>query len=101
MAPECKTSTPAATCVKPLDPKGRKEIKEAQEVYQNLRQQTAPGDLTPEFYLLGVLADYGQYRQMIQVLDTMLTKRPGDPVLKDLKNWARSQPAPPGRPDSQ
>ena len=51
MAPECKTSTPAATCVKPLDPKGRKEIKEAQEVYQNMREQTAPGDLTPEFFL--------------------------------------------------
>ena len=101
MAPECKTSPPAATCVKPLNAQGRKEIKEAQKVYQNLRQQTDPGDLTPEFYLLSVLADYGQYQQMLPLIDTMLTQKPGDSVLKDLKNWARSQPAPPGGPASR
>jgi hypothetical protein len=101
MAPECKTSTPTATCVKPLDAQGRKELKEAQKVYRSLRQQTEAGDLTPEFYLLSVLAAYGQYQQMLPVIDTMLTQKPGDPVLKDLKNWARSQPAPPGGPASK
>lgn len=101
MAPECKTTTPAAICVKPLNAQGRKEIKEAQRVYQSLRQKTEAGDLTPEFYLLSVLADYGQYPQMLPVIDTMLTKKPGDPVLKDLKTWVRSQPAPPGGPASR
>ncbi len=101
MAPECKTSTPAATCVKPLNAQGRKELKEAQKVYQNLRQKTDEGDLTPEFYLLSVLADYGQYPQMLALIDTMLTQKPGDPVLKDLKTWVRSQPAPPGGPASR
>lgn len=84
----------------PLSQEERKEIKEAEKIYQSLRKKTPEDDFTPELYFLGVLADYGQYQQMIKVIDTMLTKKPGDPVLKDLKNWARSQPAPPGGPAS-
>jgi hypothetical protein len=101
MAPECKTAAPTPICVKPLDVKGQQELKEARKVYQNLRRHAAAGDLTPEFYLLSVLADYGQYPQMLQLIDTMLAQKPGDPVLKDLKNWARSQAAAPGGPGAR
>jgi len=85
----------------PLSPEELKELQEAEKVYQSLRQQTPADDFTPELFFLGVLAEYGQYRRMLPIIDAMLAKKPGDPVLKDLKNWAQSQPASPSSPASR
>jgi len=75
---------------KPLSPKAREEIKAAEEQYMSLREQMPERDLTPELYLLGVLAQYSHQRKgMEEVLDRMLKKRPGDPTLEKMLNWVR------------
>lgn len=78
---------------KTLSREARQEIKNAQQQYESLRRQAPDNDLTPELYLLGVLAEYGQTREMEQILDQMLKKKPGDPTLQKLQGWVRS----PGR----
>jgi len=79
----------------PLSAEDRSKIKEAEKIYQDLRKKTEAGDLTPELYFLGVLADYNQYSEMEKLINVMQIKRPGDPALKDLKAWVRSQSASP------
>jgi len=90
MAPACPTPPRSAASG---SPEARLEIKEAEGVYQELRQKADADDVTPELYFLGVLANYRQFGEMDRVIDTMLKKRPGDRALKDLKAWARSQAA--------
>ena len=92
---------PVAARKPPISPEELKELQEAEKVYQSLRQQTPADDFTPELFFLGVLAEYGQYRRMLPIIDAMLAKKPGYPVLKDLKNWAQSQPASPSSPASR
>jgi hypothetical protein len=62
-----------------------KEVAEAERLYQNLKKQAKPDDLTLEIYLLSVYAEREQYQKMESLIDIMLTKRPGDETLKGLK----------------
>jgi hypothetical protein len=75
----------------PLSAQVQKELAEAEQVYQDLKDQAKAGDRTPEIYLLGVYAHHRQYRQMEQVIDAWLAKQPGDQTLQKLKAWARSR----------
>lgn len=77
----------------PLSAEDQSKIKEAEKISQDLRKGSEADDLTPELYFLGVLADYKQYPEMEKLIDIMQMKRPGDPALKDLKAWVRSQSA--------
>jgi len=83
-------SIPAA---KPGPPTERdwKDMAEAEKTYQDLKRQAKTGDLTPEIYLLGVYANYGQYAKMEQLLDIMVAQRPQEARLRKLKDWAHSQ----------
>jgi hypothetical protein len=90
MGPKC-VPEPVLKIPEPPSAETKKKIAEAQETYRNLTKQATPDDVTPELYYLGVLAEHCQYREMEAVVDAMLAKRPGDPALKDLKAWARSQ----------
>ncbi len=85
--PEPKSTAPAP----PLSTGDREKIKEAEKTYRDLRAKAAADDLTPELFFLAVLADYQQYPRMEKVIDTMQERRPGDPVLNDLKAWVRSR----------
>ena len=80
----------------PLSPEARRRIKEAERTYQDLRKRAEADDPIPELYFLGVLADYQQFPEMEKLIEAMLAKKPGDPVLKNLKTWVHSQSA--GRP---
>jgi len=73
----------------PLCAEARKDLKDAESIYQSLRQQVATDDLTPELYYLSVLAEYQQYPEMEKLLNSMLAKRPGDPALKRMQDWVR------------
>ncbi len=84
---------PAPKTAAPLSREAQRKIQEAEKVYQDLKKSAAADDVTPELYFLGVLAEYQQYPEMAQMVDTMLQKRPGDAALKDLKAWVRSQAA--------
>ena len=63
----------------------------AKETYQKLRRQTQADDIAPELNLLGVLADYEQYEEMERVIKDALKIQPNDEVLKELKEWVRTQ----------
>ena len=89
MTPRCSPTAPLT----PLSPEARQEIKEAERVYQDLKKKADKDDVTPDLYLLGVLANYQQYVEMDRILDTMLKTRPGDKALKDFKIWVRDQAA--------
>jgi len=87
-----KKPAPApAAGARPLCDRDRKEAAAAEKTYQDLKKQAGPDDLTPEIYLLGVYANYGQYDKMAQVIDLMLAQRPKDAQLRKLKAWARAQ----------
>lgn len=88
MAPKCE---PAAKTAAPLSSEGQRKITEAKKVYRDLKKVAGADDITPEFYFLGVLAEYEQYAEMANMVDTMLQTRPGDAALKDLQAWVRSQ----------
>jgi hypothetical protein len=90
--------TPPVARPKPSSEEVRREIQEAEIFYQDWRQQAPADDVTPDFYFLGVLADYQQYPEMEKIIDAMLAKRPGETYLKELKVWARSQSAATGQP---
>ena len=91
MAPKQAPSPPPTP--RPLAEQDKKEVAEAEKVYQDLKKQVKANDLTPDIYLVSVYADYGQYGKMVQVIDVMLAQRPDDPNLKKLKAWARAQPS--------
>ena len=77
----------------------KREIAEAHKVYQEWRQRAEVADFAPEIYLLGILAENGQYREMDRLLTKMLGQKPADPVLKGLQTWVRTQVVPkPERP---
>ena len=84
---------PAAKTAAPLSSEAQRKIKEAEKVYRDLKKAAAADDVTPELYFFSVLAEYKQFPEMAEVVDTMLQKRPGDAALKDLKAWVRSQAA--------
>jgi len=70
------------------------EIAAAKENYRSMRKQTGYHDLTPELYLLGILADYEQYHEMEGVIREALKRQPDNDVLKGLMEWAHTQASP-------
>jgi hypothetical protein len=87
MAPVCPVPSKDA----PSPEVVQKEIKNAEAVYQDLKQKAAADDFTPELYFLGVLAEYRQFNEMNKILDDLLKRKPGDPALREWKSWVRTQ----------
>lgn len=63
----------------------------AKKNYQSMRNQMESDDITPEIYLLGVLADYGKFEEMEKVIKDAQKIQPGNPVLNKLEEWVRTQ----------
>ena len=76
---------------KELSEEKQKEIAMAKENYRNLRNQTKADDITPELYLLGILANYDQFEEMEKVVKDALKKQPDNEVLKKLEEWVQTQ----------
>jgi hypothetical protein len=76
---------------KELSEEKQKEIAMAKENYRNLRNQTKADDITPELYLLGILANYDQFEEMEKVIKDALKKQPDNEVLKKLEEWVQTQ----------
>lgn len=68
----------------------------AKENYRSMRSQTEADDITPEMYLLGVLADYDKFEEMEQVIKEAQKIQSGNPVLKKLEEWVKTQKTKPG-----
>jgi hypothetical protein len=75
----------------------RAEIALAKENYRTLRNQSKEEDITPEVYLLGILANYDQFEEMEKVIKDTLKKLPNNEVLKKLEEWVRTQKTQPKR----
>lgn len=82
----------------PLSNEDKRNIREAEKVYRDLKNAAAADDITPELYFFSVLAEYKQFPEMLQVVETMLAKRPGDVAVTDLKDWVRRQNSSPKHP---
>jgi len=84
--------TMAPVCPVPPSPEVvQKGIKEAEAVYQDLKQKAGADDFTPDLYFLGVLAEYRQFSAMNKILDVLLKQNPGEPALKEMKSWVQTQ----------
>jgi len=75
----------------PLSKDEQAGIKVAKENYRNMRSQTEADDITPEMYLLGVLANYDKFEEMEQLIKEAQKRQPGDPVLTKLEEWVQIQ----------
>jgi hypothetical protein len=73
------------------------EIAMAEGNYRSMRSQVGADDITPELYLLGVLADYEKFEEMEKVIREAQKIQPGNEVLKKLKEWVQTQKAQPGK----
>ena len=67
------------------------EIRMTKEDYRSMRSQTEADDITPEMYLLGVLANYDKFEEMEQVIKEAQKIQPGNPVLTKLEDWVQIQ----------
>jgi hypothetical protein len=93
------TAAQAGSQTRPgLTPEEQSEVAAAKETYKGLRQKAKADDVTPELYLLGVLADYEQYEEMESVLKDAQTKLPGNDVLQGLADWVTAQKAKAAKP---
>jgi hypothetical protein len=63
----------------------------AKKNYQAMRNQSEADDITPEMYLLGVLADYQKFEEMEPFIKEAQRIQPGNPVLKKLEEWVQTQ----------
>jgi hypothetical protein len=101
MGAQRQRSEPKAAPQTVTGQKAEQEIAQARKVYREWRQKAEPADFTPEMYLLSVLAEHDRYREMDQTIAEMLVRKPGDPALKQLQIWVRTQMAqPPPQPSS-
>jgi hypothetical protein len=71
----------------PLTEEQEAEIEQAREVCDEMRKAAPADDLTPELYLLGVLAEHARYREMQEVIDAARKRFPDSPELKKLAEW--------------
>jgi hypothetical protein len=76
---------------KPLSKDEQVEIARARENYRTMRSQAEADDITPEMYLLGVLANYDKFEEMEQVIKEAQKIQMGNPVLKKLEEWLQIQ----------
>jgi hypothetical protein len=74
-----------------LRAEGRAEIEAAKEICESLQNPSMANDITLELNLLGVLAKYGQFEEMEEVVKKALEKQPDNEVLTKLQEWVRTQ----------
>lgn len=69
------------------------EIEEAKAVYGEMKKRGGAADVTPELYLLSVLAYYEQYQEMQGLVAELLKTHPKNEVLLQWEEWVKAQQA--------
>ena len=69
----------------------KQAISDARSTYAKMKEDTEKSDVTPELYLLSVLAFYEQYDSMAERLAQLQKTEPNNPVLQRWVEWVRSQ----------
>ena len=72
-----------------LTPQQQAEIRQAREVYQQIRAQAPADDITPELYLYSVLQDHLLYADMKPVVDEMAKRQPGNPDVAAMVEYVK------------
>ena len=69
----------------------KEEINDAREEYLRLKKDLGSESVTPEIFLLSVLAKHRQYDEMQRMVNEMLKKQPNSDFIKDLLVWIKNQ----------
>ncbi len=74
-----------------LTPQQQAEVRQAREIYQELRQSMPADDITPELYLYSVLQDNLLYKDMKALVGEMLRRQPGDPDAEVMAEYVKAK----------
>jgi hypothetical protein len=74
-----------------LTPEELSDIADARETYKALREKSAEDDIIPELYLIGVLADFDQYEDMVKAAKDALARQPENATVKGILKWAEEK----------
>ena len=72
-----------------LTPQQLAEVRQAREVYQQLRAQATADDITPELYLYSVLQDHLLYADMKPVVEEMVKRQPGNADVAAMSDYVK------------
>jgi hypothetical protein len=72
-----------------LTPQQLAEVRQAREVYQQLRAQASPDDITPELYLYSVLQDHLLYNDMKPIVEEMVKRQPGNTDVSAMQDYVK------------
>jgi len=92
-ASESQKSDQAAPTPIPLELSDEElaEIEEAKAAYAEMKTQSEAADVTPELYLLSVLAYYDQYQEMQPLIAELLQSYPENDALRQWEEWVKAQ----------
>lgn len=68
-----------------------RSVREARAAYEEMRQGTAAGDITPELFLYSALSEYALYEEMEPVVQEMLRRQPDSEEAKSFAGWLKTR----------
>jgi hypothetical protein len=74
-----------------LSPQQLAEVRQAREIYEQLRQSEPVDDITPELYLYSVLHDNLAYNEMRPVVAEMQRRQPGNADVAIIADYVRAK----------
>ena len=74
-----------------LFPEDKPKVEAAKKTYEALKKASEPDDITPELYFYSVLAEFGQYQEMGELVEIMRKKQPENKEIDTLEEWIKSQ----------
>ncbi|MDA0224708.1 MAG: hypothetical protein O2975_01210 [Proteobacteria bacterium] len=72
-----------------LTPQQQAEVREARDIYRQLRASTINEDILPELYLYSVLQDHLLFAQMRPVVNEMARRQPGSEAVALMRDYVR------------
>jgi hypothetical protein len=74
-----------------LTPQQQAEVRQARDIYQQLRASAAADDITPELYLYSVLQDHLLYGDMKPVVEEMARRQPNSADVAELRAYVKAK----------
>jgi hypothetical protein len=74
-----------------LTPQQQAEVRQARQIYQQLRASAAADDITPELYLYSVLQDHLLYGEMKPVVEEMARRQPDSADVAELRAYVKAK----------
>jgi hypothetical protein len=74
-----------------LTPQQQAEVRQARDIYRQLRASAAADDITPELYLYSVLQDHLLYGDMKPVVEEMARRQPNSADVAELRAYVKAK----------